>query len=224
MPKGSITAKQAAFVREYLIDKNATQAAIRAGYSKKTAQQIGDENLRKPVIRAAIDAALNDIAARTGITAERVLRERARLAFFDVRKLFDNDGFPIPLHQMDDDTAGAIVGVDVMEQFAGDGDERVLTGFVKKYRLATKDSSLAALEKYLGLNEKAIRYPLPKISTPEDCTRAQSAVLNAMAGGEILPSEAKALSDLIDAQRRAFETHDLAKRVIALEQINADKP
>lgn len=145
------------------------------------------------------------------------MRERARLAFFDVRKLFDQDGFPVPLDQMDDDTAAAIVGVDVQEHFAGDGADRVLTGFVKKYRLANKDASLASLEKHLGLNEKAIRFQLPKIGTPDDCTKAQAAVLNAVAAGEMLPGEGKVLSDLIDAQRRAYETSDIAKRIAAIE-------
>lgn len=214
---GMLTAKQAAFVREYLVDKNATQAAIRAGYSEKTAYAIGEQNLRKLEIKAAIDEALGDIAERAGITAERVLRERARLAFFDARKLFDQDGMPIPLHLLDDDTAAAVMGVDVLEQFGREGEDRVLTGFVKKYRLATKDASLAALEKYFGLNEKAIRYPLPAISTAEDCTRAQAAIVNAAAAGSMLPTEAQLLSGLIENQRRAYETTELAKRLAAIE-------
>ena len=66
-----LTAKQESFVREYLIDKNATQAAIRAGYSEKTAQQTGSENLLKPVIAddAAWEAALK--ASRDGVTGLR---------------------------------------------------------------------------------------------------------------------------------------------------------
>lgn len=219
-----LTPKQAAFVQEYLVDKNATQAAIRAGYSAKTARSIGEENLSKPDIRAAIDAAMNDVAARAGVTAERVLRERARLAFFDVRNLFDKDGFPVPLHQLDDDTAAAVIGVDVQEQFADDGNERVLTGFVKKYRFAGKDASLAALEKRLGLTEKAIAYPLPKIASAEDCAKAQAAVLSAVAAGELLPTEGRVLSDLIEAQRRAYETNDIAKRIAAIEDALKGSP
>jgi phage terminase small subunit len=214
----AITPKQASFVQEYLIDKNATQAAIRAGYSKKTANEQGARLFANVSVRASIDAALSDIAERTGITAERVLRERARLAFFDVRKLFDKDGFPIPLHQMDEDTAAAIVGVDVMEQFVGDGDEQVLMGFVKKYRFATKDNSLAALEKYLGLNEKAIRCSLPKLSTPEDCARAQSTIIEAVSNGSILPTEADTLSRLVENLRRGFETQEIERRLTALEE------
>jgi len=68
-----MTPKQEAFVREYLIDLNATQAAIRAGYSEKTAGQIGDENLKKPEIAAEIQAAMDKRAQRTEITADYVL-------------------------------------------------------------------------------------------------------------------------------------------------------
>lgn len=68
-----LTAKQARFVEEYLIDLNATQAAIRAGYSAKTARQIGDENLSKPDIAAAVQAAMDERSARTEITADYVL-------------------------------------------------------------------------------------------------------------------------------------------------------
>lgn len=70
----ALTAKQQSFVDEYLIDLNATQAAIRAGYSEKTAGQIGDENLKKPQISQAIQAAMNKRAERTQVDADYVLR------------------------------------------------------------------------------------------------------------------------------------------------------
>jgi phage terminase small subunit len=69
-----LTAKQAAFVREYLVDLNATQAAERAGYSAATAQQMGAENLSKPLIREAIEAGKAARAARTEVTADEVIR------------------------------------------------------------------------------------------------------------------------------------------------------
>lgn len=69
----SLTAKQARFVEEYLIDLNATQAAIRAGYSEKTAAVIGAENLIKPNIAQAIEEAQNKRSERTEITQDYVL-------------------------------------------------------------------------------------------------------------------------------------------------------
>ncbi len=69
----SLTAKQDRFVAEYLIDLNATQAAIRAGYSEKTAQMIGSENLSKPMVVAAVAAAQAKRSKRTEITQDYVL-------------------------------------------------------------------------------------------------------------------------------------------------------
>ena len=69
----NLTPKQQRFVEEYLIDLNATQAAIRAGYSKKTAQQIGAQNLLKLVIQEAIQEAQSKLSKRTGITQDYVL-------------------------------------------------------------------------------------------------------------------------------------------------------
>ena len=61
------------FCKEYLIDLNATQSAIRAGYSKKTAGRIGQENLQKPVIQETIQESMDKRGEITGITAEYVL-------------------------------------------------------------------------------------------------------------------------------------------------------
>jgi phage terminase small subunit len=73
MKVGTMTPKQERFVAEYLIDLNATQAAIRAGYSEKTAKQMGTENLAKPVLAEAIQEALAERAERTEITQDYVL-------------------------------------------------------------------------------------------------------------------------------------------------------
>lgn len=77
----ALTAKQKLFVREYLIDLNATQAAIRAGYSVKTAEAIGHENLRKPKIAKEVEKAMSEREQRTEITADRVLKELAKIGF-----------------------------------------------------------------------------------------------------------------------------------------------
>jgi len=79
-----LTEKQALFVQEYLVDLNATQAAIRAGYSEETAGAIGYENLKKPEILEKIQEAMDARAARTEITQDRVLYELAKTAFADV--------------------------------------------------------------------------------------------------------------------------------------------
>ena len=98
-PGGKLTPKQARFVAEYLIDLNATQAAIRAGYSKRTARQVGAENLTKPVIADAISAAQAERAERTLIDADWVLIRLAEEAKADLAALIDENGAIKPVEQ-----------------------------------------------------------------------------------------------------------------------------
>lgn len=213
-----MTPKQAAFIAEYLVDKNATQAAIRAGYSAKTANEQGSRLLANVSVRAAIDAALAKQADTLEITAERILRERARLAFLDPGKLFDAEGQPIPIQDLDADTRACIVGIEVMEQYEGHGEERRFIGYLKKYRLAGKDASLAALEKRFGLVEKPIRFKLPPVTDADSCAQAQASIIEAVSRGDLLPTEADTLARLVEAQRRSLETQELERRVAALEE------
>ena len=149
-----LTAKQSAFVREYLIDLNAKQAAIRAGFSAKTAEQQGYQLLQHPSVQAAIAEAMAKRANKLELTADRVLLEAARLALFDPRKLLNNDGTPTGIHELDDDTAAAIAGLDVLEQYEGTGKDRKFVGYVKKYRIADKNAALERVFKHMGLFEK----------------------------------------------------------------------
>jgi len=103
-----LTDKQEQFCQEYLIDLNATQAAIRAGYSENTASETGYENLRKPQIAGRIAELKAERQERVQITQDRVLLEYSRLAFLDVRKLYDENGRLLPITELDDDTAAAI--------------------------------------------------------------------------------------------------------------------
>lgn len=85
--ESTLTPKEERFVGEYLIDLNATQAAIRAGYSAKSARQIGTENLSKPSISAAIAIAQDERAKRTGISADKALLDVWHMASADAREL-----------------------------------------------------------------------------------------------------------------------------------------
>lgn len=86
-----MTEKQKRFVEEYLIDLNATQAAIRAGYSPKTAPEIGSENLIKPNIKMAIEKAIAERSRRTGVTQDRIVQELAKIAFLNPADVIDTD-------------------------------------------------------------------------------------------------------------------------------------
>ena len=149
-----LTDKQQRFVDEYLVDLNATQAAIRAEYSKKTAEQMGYQLLQKTSVQKAIQEARAKQQERTQITADAVLKEYAKIAFFDPRKLFQDNGQPKDITMLDDDTAGALAGLEVMEEYEGNGRDREFVGYTKKYKIADKLRALEALGKHLGLFDK----------------------------------------------------------------------
>ncbi len=151
-----LTPKQQRFVEEYLIDLNATQAAIRAGYSKKTAGQIGDENLKKPQIAGALQEAMNKRSERTEITADRVLKELGRIAFFDIRKLYNEDGSLKNPSLLDDEAAAVMSGIDVVEMQGGmsvdeNGNPAHVPMYTKKAKVHDKIAALTNAMKHLGM-------------------------------------------------------------------------
>lgn len=149
--KNGLTPKQRLFVAEYLVDKNATQAAIRAGYSQKTARSIGEENLTKPDIKAAIDSALEQQIERVEVNADIVLRELIALATVDIAEAFDENGALRPIHDIPKDVRKAISGVDVYsERVSGSGEDAEI-GYTKKIRFWDKKGSLELLGKHLKM-------------------------------------------------------------------------
>ena len=140
-----LTAKQQRFVEEYLVDLNATQAAIRAGYSTNTAGSIGDENLKKPEIKSAIDKALAERSKRTGINADRIIQELAKIAFLNPTDVINMDEATIRGDANREDTA-AIASVKVKRIPTEDGD--ITEREVKTY---DKIKALELLGKHIGM-------------------------------------------------------------------------
>lgn len=121
-----LTPKQERFVAEYLIDLNATQAAVRTGYSAKTAASQGARLLKQGGVARAVQAAQQARAVRTEITQDRVLQELARIAFFDIRRLYRADGSMKDPCELDADTAAALASIEVKEELERGGGEDVL--------------------------------------------------------------------------------------------------
>jgi phage terminase small subunit len=144
----TLTPKQAAFVREYLVDHNATRAAIRAGYSEATATTSGPRLLENVGIRLEIEQATAKQAAKVGIKAEEILAELKRLAFSDLGDIFDKTGALKPLHEIPADARRAIAGVEVVQRSMGEDEEPEV---VRKVKLWDKTKSLELLGKHLGL-------------------------------------------------------------------------
>lgn len=163
--------KQKRFAEEYLIDMNATAAAKRAGYSSKTSRAIGMENLTKPDIRKYIQERQKVLQDKLQITQERVLQEYARIAFFDIRKIYSDDNTLVSIKDMSDDVAACLSGVEVDEIFSGVGKDREIIGNTTKVKLANKIAALDSLGKHLGLFSKDNEQK--KTETPPPFTNEQ---------------------------------------------------
>ena len=109
-----LTDKQKAFIEEYFIDLNATQAAIRAGYSEKTAQQMGSENLSKPVIREAIDKRLDELKMSAD-EAMILLANQARSTIADFIRVRDDGTYDIDFSAATPEQLRAIKSVSISE-------------------------------------------------------------------------------------------------------------
>lgn len=141
--------KQLKFCNEYLKGVSATQAAINAGYSKKTARQTGAEILTKPYIKEYIEARKEKAVEKSEITIDRIQQEYARIAFFDIRRIYNADGTLIPIKDLDDDTAAAISSIEsIQELYRGK-----TTGTTKKVKGFDKIRALDGLGKILGAFE-----------------------------------------------------------------------
>lgn len=143
------------FVAEYLIDLNATQAAIRAGYSEKTADVQGPRLLGNARVRAAVAVGQSKRLITAEVKAERVLRELARIAFNDARSFFDANNIR-PVSELDDDQGAVIAGFEVLKKNVAAGDGHVDT--IHKFKLCDKLKALEILAKHLGLLKEIIEH------------------------------------------------------------------
>ena len=139
-----LTKRQKRFIEEYLIDLNATQAAIRAGYSPNTAQEIGSENLSKLIIKTEIDKAIAERSRRTGITQDRVLRELAKIAFVNPNDVINFGDATVKMTSAEDLATIASVKVKTSMTKKGEIQER-------EVKLYDKLRALDLLGKHLGM-------------------------------------------------------------------------
>lgn len=153
MAARDLTPKQQVFVEEYLVDMNATQAALRAGYSKKTAYRTGADNLRKPQIADAIAKAQAERSERTQVTQDMVIAELAKIGFSDLREVVTGSGSLVSVQDWGDNIAGAISSVEVVQRPSGefDDDGNVIYENIHKLKVWDKVSALEKIGKHLGM-------------------------------------------------------------------------
>ena len=136
--KDKLSPRQQQFLREYLLDLNATKAAERAGYSVRNAKKIGWELLQKPHIAAAIKEAMEAREERTLVTVDRVVQELAMVAFANIADAFDAEGKLLPIGKMPRSFQSAI---DIYQR-----DDRGV-----RIKMHDKISALEKLGRHLGI-------------------------------------------------------------------------
>ena len=151
-----MTPLQALFIVEYLKDLNATQAAIRAGYSKESAAEIGSQNLAKPHIKKEVDRQLQSRATRTLITGDKILHEIFQIADCDPLDAFEANGDLKPLNEIPSQVRKAIASVEIEAMYEMDYEEKgnpkkVEVGLLKKIKFWSKDRAQENLAKHLRL-------------------------------------------------------------------------
>jgi phage terminase small subunit len=149
--RNDLNDRQRVFVSQYLVDLCATDAAIRAGYSPTTAQQIAYQLLQKTSVRDAIERAMNERAARTGIAADAVLTLLEQDVMADVADLFRPDGTIRPVRSWPSQwRRGLVERLVVREVWSGEGRNRAKIGQVVEIVFADRTSLKKLLGRHLG--------------------------------------------------------------------------
>lgn len=153
-----LTPKQERFAVEYFKTGNASEAYRRAydaeDMAPATINVRASELLNSSKVAVRLKQFRDEAAAGALMTKTDVLIEAMRLARFDIRRLYDDGGAPIPIHKLDADTAAAVQAVDIAEIFEHKDGIRKFVGYTKKYKVADKNAALEKLFKHFGLYEK----------------------------------------------------------------------
>jgi len=151
-PLKALTPKQLRFIEEYLLDHNATQAAIRAGYKGKYIDRLAHQLLEKTrdVLKVRLKEQREELRGKVSITRERWLKELICCGFYDPGKMFDNDGKPFEIAEMPPHLRRAIAGFEFYEDFQGKGESRRPVGYTKKFRFVDKLNALKQIGEALG--------------------------------------------------------------------------
>lgn len=157
----SLTPKQTRFVQEYLLDLNATQAAIRAGYSVKTAHSQGERLLRHVEVAAAIAEAKKARAERTEVDADYVLKRMIEIDQMDVLDIMDDDMAIKPVSEWPKVWRQYLSGFDLAEMFEGAGDKRQIAGMLKKIKWPDKVKNLELLGRHFGMFKDKVEHTGP---------------------------------------------------------------
>ncbi|HIE2334079.1 terminase small subunit [Pseudomonas aeruginosa] len=159
----ALTKKQRLFVDEYLIDLNATQAAIRAGYSARRATEIGYQLLQRPEVAQAIQAAMAERSKRTEVEADYVIRRLREIDEMDVLDILEDDGSFRSIRDWPKAWRQFLSGIEIAELFEGRGDDRRIAGVLRKVKWPDKLRNLELLSRHVGTESAALDLELKRL-------------------------------------------------------------
>ncbi|HCF9241626.1 TPA: terminase small subunit [Pseudomonas aeruginosa] len=159
----ALTKKQRLFVDEYLIDLNATQAAIRAGYSTRRAAEIGYQLLQRPEVAQAIQAAMAERSKRTEVEADYVIRRLREIDEMDVLDILEDDGSFRSIRDWPKAWRQFLSGIEIAELFEGRGDDRRIAGVLRKVKWPDKLRNLELLSRHVGTESAALDLELKRL-------------------------------------------------------------
>ncbi|EPL2068108.1 terminase small subunit [Pseudomonas aeruginosa] len=165
----ALTKKQRLFVDEYLIDLNATQAAIRAGYSTRRATEIGYQLLQRPEVAQAIQAAMAERSKRTEVEADYVIRRLREIDEMDVLDILEDDGSFRSIRDWPRAWRQFLSGIEIAELFEGRGDDRRIAGVLRKVKWPDKLRNLELLSRHVGTESAALDLELKRLDVAKKC-------------------------------------------------------
>lgn len=145
-----LTPKQQRFVDEYMVDCNGTQAAIRAGYSKRTANEQAAQLLAKLSIRKAIDARREALSKEVLADLPRTVRELICVGYADIGMLYDNEGRMLPIQDWPECVRRAVKSIKRVPVYKGTGEKRAIVGYQLEPVLFDKNAALNMLMRHQG--------------------------------------------------------------------------
>ena len=148
--------RRARFAREYAKNLNATQAAIRAGYAPKSAKVTGSRLLSDANVSAQVAEIFKRVGEEEAITVERTKKAIARIAYGDIRQLFDEHDNLRPIRELSEDEAAMLAGVESFEEYQGRGEEREAVGLVRKVKIRDTIRALEQTMSILGMHKTAV--------------------------------------------------------------------
>ena len=129
-----LTARQAAFVREYLVDNNGKQAAIRAGYAESGAEVEASRLLRVAKVRHEVEKGRNRLAKARGVSAQVIFNRLDDVAGFDPAELFDDNGHFLPIHAIPRELRVCIKEMEVRADWEGSGPDKTQVAQITKLK------------------------------------------------------------------------------------------